>query len=95
MTWLLFANIFCSENVCCINNIQMHRLILSGMQTLWNLIRLLLKKQSDLGPYCLLYRLSKYMSRREDNNISELGWDGGKLNVYPIVNIILLIYLKH
>ena len=30
-----------------------------------NLIRLLLRKQSNLVPYCLLYRLSKYISSRD------------------------------
>ena len=33
------------------------RLFFSWTQTLWTLIRLLLKDQSNLGPYCLQYRL--------------------------------------
>ena len=43
--------------------IQKHsRPLLSWQQTVWNLIRLLLKEQSDLAPYCLEYRRSKYIS---------------------------------
>ena len=39
-------------------------LLLSQRQTVWALIRLLiLRQQSDLGPYYLQYRLSRYISR--------------------------------
>ena len=39
---------------------QMHTSMLSSWKpTLWTLIRLLLREQSDLGPFCLQYRLSK------------------------------------
>ena len=38
---------------------------ISEEKTLWTLIRLLLREQSDLGPYCLHYRPSKCISWRE------------------------------
>ena len=40
--------------------IQMHsRVILSQSQTLWTMIRLLLREQSDLGSCCLQYMATK------------------------------------
>ena len=39
------------------------RICLPIKQTLWTLIRLLLMEQSDLGLYCLQYRLPIYISR--------------------------------
>ena len=46
--------------------VQVHfRLNFIWKQTLWTLIRLLLKEQSDLDEYCLQYRLPKNISRWE------------------------------
>ena len=46
--------------------IQMHfKMLLQWKQTLWTLIKLLLREQSNLGPYGLQYRLPKYNSRWE------------------------------
>ena len=53
--------------------IQIHsRILLLWKQTLWTLIR----RESDLGPYCLEYRLRKYISRWESRR--QLLWMVGK-----------------
>ena len=44
--------------------IQIHYIpLIPCRQTIWTLIRLLLREQSDLGPYCLQHRLSKYRKK--------------------------------
>ena len=51
-------------------------LILSWRQTLWTLIRLLLREQSDMGTYWLQDWPPKYMSRIESRR--QLPWMVGK-----------------
>ena len=46
--------------------------ILSWKQTLWTLIRLLFREQSDLGPYGLQCRLPKYISKWKSRR--QLSW---------------------
>ena len=52
------------------------RILLPWKQTLWTLIRLLLREQSDLGSYCLQYWLPKYTRRWENRRY--LLWMAGK-----------------
>ena len=40
--------------------------IFSWKQTILTQIRLLLKEQSDMGPYCLQYMISKNIHNREE-----------------------------
>ena len=54
--------------------------ISSWTQTVCTLIRLLPVEQSDLGPYCLQYRLPKNISRREEQMTSDLQAKGLKCN---------------
>ena len=42
----------------------------SWKQIIWTLIRRLLREQSDLGPYCLQFRLPKNISRQEERTTS-------------------------
>ena len=45
--------------------IQMQaRMLLPQKQTLWSLTRLLLREQSDLGPYCFQYMLPNYIIKQ-------------------------------
>ena len=50
--------------------------LLSWQQTIWTLIRLLLREQSDLGPYCLEHTLLKNIKRWESRG--QLSWMVGK-----------------
>ena len=80
LTVILLKDI-CPENaVCFLHLLHISRctlIFLSQKQTLWTLIRLLLREHSDLGPHCLQYRPPKYISRRESRwQLSWLVWKG-------------------
>ena len=61
-------------------------LIFSWKQTIWTQIRLLLREQSDLGPYCLQYRLPRNINRCESKRQNR--WLAGKeLRRYWVIMI--------
>ena len=67
--WIILPFFFCHENGVCLLHLlhifKCFQKLLLWKQTLWTLIGLLQREQSDLGPYCLQYRLSRYISRWE------------------------------
>ena len=63
-------------------------LLLIMEANIWTLIRLLLMGQSDLSPYCLQYRLSKFINRRKMNKVESGGKRvslDAKPNLFPVV----------
>ena len=67
------SNNFCPGNVCFLPLLQISKgtshYFWSWKQTLWTLIRLLLREQSDLGSYCLQYSNPMCISRCEQTAI--------------------------
>ena len=51
---------------------------LSWKQTLWTLIRLLLREQSDLGPYCLQKEASRVLAQISDQRTIIIEVNGRK-----------------
>ena len=52
--------------ICCIYLDALQTTVVNGIKHYGLLIRLLPKEQSDLGPYCLQYRLLKNIRRTEE-----------------------------
>ena len=72
----------------------------SWKQTLWTLIRLLQREQSDLGPYCLQYRLTKKYKIRWANRWQLLqmakkdSWFYNGISNYKIWDIPSILWSK-
>ena len=78
--------------ICCTYSNALKK-ISSQKQTLWTLIRLLLREQSDLGPYCLHYKMSSayHICCTYSNALQKISLQ--KQTIWTLIRLLLRVHI--